>query len=411
METKKLKIAILSDSVTIPTGFRCQSLQLVQYLTSLGHEVFYLGNAYTGMPIKNFELYDGTKCNFIMYGEMTHSYFRTTMSKILKDNMIDRFIILLDTFMLYPWFTELDLAPAKTFFWYPTDGGGGLPVGCLNVLKKVNVPVAMSKFGQKQILDYYGLRTEYIPHGINTGLFYRLADEKRLELRKKFGLENKWVIGVVCRNQPRKQLDKTLKTMRLVADKLPDAVLFMHLDPDDPAQPLWNIRSLIVKFGLENRVRFSGMTAFHGFPEKEMVNVYNVMDCYLSNTSGEGFGIPIIEAMCCEVPVVVTDYTTCPELVINHNAGYGIRLAGVETLDMFSHDSKAYDKACMNGTITGSWEVERGICDVSDAATKLISLHDNPDRCKEFGKNGRTAVLAEYDFTDIVGPAWMELLK
>jgi len=411
MEMVNIKIAILSDSPTLPTGYRNQALQLAQYLTKKGHEIHYMGNAYAGMPLNNFELYDGTKCNFKLYGEMQHGYFRNSMSEILRTNMIDRFIILLDTFMLHDWFLGIDTAPAKTFFWFPTDGGGGLPLGCENILKKVNVPVSISRFGQKQVKEYHNLDAEHIPHGVNTDLFYKMPDEERNKLRAMYGLQDKFVIGVVARNQPRKHLDRTLKAMSLIKEKIPNAILFLHLDPDDPAQPLWRMRSLISKFGLENRVVFTGMKAFKGIPDKDMKNIYNIMDCFLLTTSGEGFGIPIIEAMACEVPVVATSYTTTSELVELNKAGFGIKLSGVETLDMFESTSQEYDYRCMNGTITGSWEVERAICDIEDAAKLVINLFNDPKLSRLMGKNGRDAVLKKYDFEKVVGPKWEKLLS
>ena len=364
-----------------------------------------------GMPLNNFELYDGTKCNFKLYGEMQHGYFRNSMSEILKTNMIDRFIILLDTFMLFPWFMDIDTAPAKTFFWFPTDGGGGLPKGCENILKKVNVPVSISEFGKKQVKEYHNIDAEHIPHGVNTSLFYKMTEEERFKLRVSYGLQDKFVIGVVARNQPRKHLDRTLKAMVLIKEKIPNAILFLHLDPDDPAQPLWRMRSLIAKFGLENRVVFSGMKAHQGIPDKDMKNIYNVMDCFLLTTSGEGFGIPIIEAMACEVPVVATSYTTTPELVELNKAGFGIKLSGVETLDLFESHSKEYDKNSMNGTITGSWEVERGICDIKDASKLITKLYNNPKLCGVMGKFGRDAVMKKYDFQNVVAPMWDKLLR
>jgi len=405
-----MKIAILSDSPMIPTGFRNQSLQLAQYLVSKGHEVHYMGNAFMGMTLNNFELYDGTKCNFKLYGEMQHSYFRNSMSEILKSNMIDRFIILLDTFMVFPWFLDIDTSPAKTYFWFPTDGGGGLPNGCHNILKKVNVPVAMSEFGKKQLKEYHNIESECIPHGVNTDLFYKMSDEERNKLRSSYGLQDKFVIGVIARNQPRKHLDRTLKAMCLIKEKIPNAILFLHLDPDDPAQPLWRMRSLIQKFGLENRVVFSGMKAHQGIPEKDMKNMYNIMDCFFLSTSGEGFGIPIIEAMACEVPVVATSYTTTPELVELNKAGFGIKLAGVEQLNLFELTSKEYDYKSMNGTITGSWEVERGICDIKDATNCIEKLYINPELRMEMGKNGRKVVMEKYDF-NIIALKWEKLIK
>ena len=405
-----MKIAILSDSPMIPTGYRNQALQLTQSLIKKGHEVHYMGNAYMGMTLNKFELYDGTKCNFKLYGELQHSYFKNQMSQILKNNMIDRFIILLDTFMLFPWFLEIDTSPAKTFFWFPTDGGGGLPKGCENILRKIDTPVSISQFGQKQVKDYHNIDVEHIPHGVNTELFKKLESKQRNTLRAKYGLQDKFVLGVVARNQPRKHLDRTLKVMRLIANKIPNAVLFLHLDPNDPAQQIFQMRSLIQKFNLENRVVFSGMNAHQGFPDKEMVNIYNIMDCFLLTTSGEGFGIPIIEAMACEVPVVATRYTTTEELVEQNKAGYGISLAGCESIDLFKLHSKEYDYKCMSGTITGTWEVERGLCDIEDATNKVIRLSCSSCLREEMGKNGRDAVMKKYDFK-IVAEQWEKLLK
>lgn len=332
------------------------------------------------------------------------------MSQKLKDINADRFIILLDTFMLYPWFMNIDTSPAKTFFWFPSDGGGGLPKDCDKILRKINQPVAMAEFGQKQVKDYHNMDVAHIPHGVDSKSFYPIPEIDRVELKKKWKLDGKFVVGVVARNQPRKNLDRTIKAFKLLAEKSPNAVLFLHLDPKDPAQSAWNIHELVKKFNLENRVVYSGMTAYSGFPQSEMNNVYNVMDCFFLSTSGEGFGVPIIEAMSCQVPVVATNYTTTPELVLNNQAGLGINLSGVGLVDLFAYHSKKYDELAFNGTQTGSWEVERGICDIEHAATQLQFIHDNPVLSEKMGENGRSAVLTKYDF-NVVGKQWEDILK
>jgi len=407
-----MRITMLSDSPFIPTGYRNQSVLLAKFLREKGHEIHYLANAYNGTTIEYARLPDGTEFDFKVYGEMQHSYFVKTMSEHLKKTNTEIFYILLDTFMLFSaGFLGVDTAPAKTFFWFPSDGGGGMPKGCENVLRKVDVPVAMSKYAQKQVKDYYGIDTKYIPHGTEPDRFYRLPEEQRNELRRRWGFEGKFIIGVVARNQPRKHLDRTIKAMYLLKDRIPNAILFLHLDPDDPAQQMFNIRSLIQKFGLENRIVFSGMKAHEGFEWARMNEIYNLMDVFFLSTSGEGFGIPIIEAMAAEVPVVATNYTTTPELVLNHNAGLGIKLSGVETIDLFKENLKDYDIAVFNGTMTGSWEVERGFCSITDAADKLEYIYKHPEEARQMGINGRKAVLKEYDFNKIVGPAWEELFK
>ena len=51
-----------------------------------------------------------------------------------------------------------------------------------------------------------------------------------------------------------------------------------------------------------------------GFPPPYFADLYNSFNCLLSVTAGEGFGIPIIEAQACGVPVIVGGWTSMPEL-------------------------------------------------------------------------------------------------
>lgn len=421
-----MRVTILSDSPFIPTGYSNQAKLLTRYLTSKGHEVHWLANAYQGTTLRKVIFKDGTEFDCHIYGMGRQPYFADIMSNYLKETNSDIFLILLDTFMLmqqngglpFGWFLNIDTSPSRTFFWYPSDGGGGLPIHCDAVLKKIDYPVAMAKYGQKQVKDYYNLDTSHIPHGTEPDRFYPLNDQEKLLARAKFGLLDKFVIGVVARNQPRKFLDRTIKAMRIlniVKDKIPNAVLFLHLDPNDAAQA-FNIQLLIQHYNLENRVIFSGMSALKGFDWNQMNEVYNVMDVHLLTTSGEGFGIPIIEAMSCEVANLATNYTTTSELILENKAGLGIELVGSDKVEalaptgIIDMDAKEYDQLVMNGTITGSWEVERGICDVQDAANKLVYLYQNPNERIQMGKNGRLAVLEKYDFNKHVGPAFEKMM-
>jgi len=46
------------------------------------------------------------------------------------------------------------------------------------------------------------------------------------------------------------------------------------------------------------------------------------MDVLLNPSSNEGFGVPIIEAQSCQVPVIVNNFTAMPELVEQGKTGY-----------------------------------------------------------------------------------------
>ena len=47
----------------------------------------------------------------------------------------------------------------------------------------------------------------------------------------------------------------------------------------------------------------------------DMARIYSAMDVLANPSMGEGFGLPIVEAQACGTPVIVTDWTSMPELV------------------------------------------------------------------------------------------------
>ena len=392
MENKKSssKLLWMSDSPLTVTGFATISWNILNQLSDKGYECHYLGHNYVGQEIPaGLKLKDDTIYNFNIHGGSSKPYAQDILMPKIQQLKPDVFGILLDTFMLYPWMLNLDFAPAKTIFYFPSDGGGGLPINCENILKKVTCPVAMSKFAQKQAFDLYGIQSEYIPHAINEKIYYPLSDEEKLKLRQDWNLVDKYVVGCVARNQGRKMLDRMIKAFKIFAKDVPNAVLFLHMDPFDLAAP-FDIMNLIQRAGLQNRVLFTGMKFFEGFDYKKMNEIYNMMDVFFLSTSGEGFGVPIIEAMACEIPVVVTDYTTTQELIIDD---------GVCGIPVPIH-----------GEITGSWNVERGIMNEHKAAEALKKLYDEPEFGKQLGKVGREKVLKIYTW-DIVGEQWNRLIE
>ncbi|MDO8622959.1 MAG: glycosyltransferase family 4 protein [archaeon] len=355
------------------------------------------------------KLKDGTPFNFHLFGGGREAYCRDLLVPRIKELKPDVFVTLLDTFMQYGWYENQDFSPAKTIWQIPSDGGGGLPNGCDRVVRKVNYPIAMSKFAQKQIKEIHNIDVDYIQHFVDEELFKPITKEEKEQLKIKYNLVGKYVVGLVGRNQGRKMHDRAIKAFAKWCKPHQEAVLMIHADPYDNAA-VFDSFQLINSLGIQNRVLFTGMKYYNTFPYKQLHELYNLMDVYLSSTSGEGFGCTTIEAMSCEIPVLITAYSTSDELVINNNAGEGIKLVGTEQVNIFDLHSKEYDWKMMNGTITGSWTVERGLMDIDDCAEKLEKLYLNPELREKYGKNGRIAVLNEYTL-DKVSQRWHEVLQ
>ena len=80
-----MKICVLSDSVTIPTGYRNQMTKIVRHLQSKGHEILYLANGYMGADIDKLTLKGGEEFNYPIRGhDGNDQYFNRTMSQRLK---------------------------------------------------------------------------------------------------------------------------------------------------------------------------------------------------------------------------------------------------------------------------------------------------------------------------------------
>ena len=388
----------MSDSPMFNTGFSSISRDLINRLNKKPQfDCKYLGHNYQGQNLlRGTKFIDGTDLDFELHGGGMSPFARDVMSWWIKQNKFDVFGVLLDTFMLYGtdgWFLKQDTSPAKTIMYFPSDGEACLPVNCENILRKVDMPVAMSKFAKKQAWDVYGIKTEYIPHAVDRKVFFPLSQEERIILKTKWGLKGKFVVGTVARNQPRKMLDRTFKAFKVFAEGKDDVVLFMHCDPNDISM-VFDSFELIHRYGIQNKVMFSGVRYFRGFPYKEMNDVYNLMDVHFLTTSGEGFGVPTIEASACGVPSVVTDFTTTQELLVeNGQCGLTVKCLGGE-LD----------------TLTGSWNVERGVMDVQDGAKQLERLYNDSKLRETLSKEGVKKVEKFYDW-DKVADDWSTLIQ
>ena len=54
--------------------------------------------------------------------------------------------------------------------------------------------------------------------------------------------------------------------------------------------------------------------------ESQMGELYRACDCFVLPTRGEAFGLSLLEAMACGVPIITTRYSGHREIVSEENA-------------------------------------------------------------------------------------------
>jgi len=118
------------------------------------------------------------------------------------------------------------------------------------------------------------------------------------------------------------------------AAPLPDVFLWLHM-PDEPSLQDWSRPVLegFSKVSAQGDIHYTegfGVHRAEGFKvgdfktPDEMPLIYQLFDCLLYASGGEGFGLPPWEAMCVGVPVVYTNYSSHAEYLLEADAGYPI---------------------------------------------------------------------------------------
>ena len=116
----------------------------------------------------------------------------------------------------------------------------------------------------------------------------------------------------VARQYPRKHVADLLRALVIVRRALPRAHAIIAGDGPEH-MPL---RALAQGLGLGAAVRFTG-----ALPDDQLARLYRQADLFCLPSVQEGFGIVLLEAMACGLPVVATSAAAIPEVVPQRQAG------------------------------------------------------------------------------------------
>lgn len=218
------------------------------------------------------------------------------------------------------WPLRKDIAQLGFLFcpYFPIDHDP-LPEMIASIAATAYMPITMSKFGYDLCESRNMKNLKYVPHSVDTKIYKPHSNKKNREERRKLGLpEDAYVVGIVAANKgwpARKAWPQMLEALSRFVAMHDDVYIYAHtlLTPEDQGIDLINV---IRSFGLGDRVILPNPYLYlQGFPQQEMSRIYSCFDSFLLPSMGEGFGVPIIEAQSCGVPVIVTNFTAMPELV------------------------------------------------------------------------------------------------
>jgi glycosyltransferase involved in cell wall biosynthesis len=126
---------------------------------------------------------------------------------------------------------------------------------------------------------------------------------------------------------------------------------------------------------------------FDPYPPDSMAKAFSTMDVLLNPAMGEGFGITVLEAQACGVPVVVTDFTAMREVA-------------AEGMWRVSH-SKYW-------TGLGSWQAIPDVDSITDA---LEDCHSLSRQAREKLKTKAREHAVKYDLHRVFETQMLPALK
>lgn len=297
-----MRILWMSNSPFCNTGYGQQTATVCKYLKESGHDPAI------------FAFY-GLQGSMIDWGPVPifpndkDDYGLAQCQRYYEHWEADLLISLVDVWVLK------NLTPLPKWFpWTPIDHQP-IPPAVREVLRKAPglvKPIAMSRFGWEQ-MKADGIEAFYIPHSVDCETFI-VSPERRAAARKAYEWENTFVIGCVGTNvRERKNWQASFMALQKFAKRHHNVVMYCHTDAFDERGR--NLHSLRESLGVTDYTRFPSMKEMAvGISQDAMATMYNTLDVFLLPSKGEGFGIPIIEAQACGVPVIVSDNTAMTEL-------------------------------------------------------------------------------------------------
>lgn len=172
--------------------------------------------------------------------------------------------------------------------------------------------VTISNFSKKDIMEQYGVAKEKItvayPGYDNEKFKTQNSNVKTAQIKRKYKTGDNYIIyiGTI---QPRKNLTRLFEAV----SRIEGVKLVIVGKTKGEGRGGWMYEDILAtpkKLGIEDRVNFCGFV-----PLEDLPYLISGAKAYILPSLWEGFGIPVLEAMACGTPVIVSSVSSLPEVV------------------------------------------------------------------------------------------------
>lgn len=171
-------------------------------------------------------------------------------------------------------------------------------------VKNLDAGIAISK-EDKKIFESLGTKNVYvIPNCIELSKFEKLPEKN--SFKKKYNVNGKMILNV-SRLSKIKGHAFLIEAFSRIVKEFPYTTLVIV---GEDWGELMHLKKLVKRFNLDDRVVFTGK-----IPEKDLLGAYSSADVFGLCSIEEPFGIVLLEAMACGIPIVSTNRGGPPEVL------------------------------------------------------------------------------------------------
>lgn len=176
--------------------------------------------------------------------------------------------------------------------------------------------VTISNFSKKDIIEKYRIDKNKVtvayPGYDKENFKFPISNVKLKKIKEKYKTGETYIIyiGTI---QPRKNLARLIEAFAKVARDLRDVKLVIVGKSSGEGRGGWmykDILDLPKKLQVDDRIEFSGFV-----PAGDLPPLLTGALGFVLPSLWEGFGIPVLEAMACGTPVIVSNESSMPEVV------------------------------------------------------------------------------------------------
>lgn len=204
---------------------------------------------------------------------------------------------------------------------------GQVDTSISKVLRHYDCIFTPSEYTKKAIESNFGKNSRILVtyNPVDSDRYHPFDDNQRFRLKRQFLLAhskpmNSLILLYVGSEMPRKNVQTLLQVTRMLRDR-DDRYLLVILSR--PSRFRNGLKALVKRLEIEHRVIWIDQMG-----EVSMPALYNLSDIFITLSRGEGFCVPVVEAMACGKTVIASNMTSLPEIV--GKGGYTTALENME---------------------------------------------------------------------------------